>query len=66
MIISLFNNLRLNVFWTYEIGMDRMRRININKDEIYNQYYREDYEKTIIEMMNENEDTQQNCNNNSL
>lgn len=66
MLISLFENLRLNVFWTYEIGMDRMRRININKDEIYNQYYREDYEKTIIEMMNENEDTKHTCNNNSL
>lgn len=66
MIISLFENLILNVFYTCQIDIDRMRRININKDEIYNQYYREDYEKTIIEMINENEDTQQTCNNNSL
>ena len=66
MIISLFENLRLNVFYTCQIDIDRMRRININKDEIYNHYYREDYEKTIIEMINENEDTQQTCNNNSL
>ncbi len=66
MIISLFNNLGLNVFWTCEIDINRMRRVNKNKDEIYNQYYREDYEKTNIEMNNENEDTQQTCNNNSL
>lgn len=66
MIISLFENLRLNVFYTCQIDIDRMRRININKYEIYNQYYREDYEKTIIEMINENEDAQQTCNNNSL
>lgn len=61
MIISLMNNYKLDL-----INVQHMEWIMEHRDEVYNQYYREDFEKRVIKTMRLDADTHKKCNNNIL